>query len=306
MDKQSTVIWLIGQPQLAEYLRFIKNKCVGDSAVSPGQAAAEWRVANDAYYALEKAGVEDIGEAISGEPLEALREAVSALTASHWYEETFSAIPARIVRIDLERTIVSQNHIDPCIAVERVKQLGPRPSEDMLFDFCLPREQSLPPVEVVRLSEGRYRFRSPSIDLRAHDISLLTADAAAGLSRLGPVHSALALPIGFGSNVLSGVSSRGRVVLQNGHNRAYALLAAGHRHAYCVVEDVTCKDELAVAGGGTVNADPEFFFAAARPPLLRDYLDPRFAKTLQTKPIFCEIEVELQIRETNSATESDE
>jgi len=102
--------------------------------------------------------------------------------------------------------------------------------------------------------------------------------------------------IGFGSNFMSGIRSGSRVLLQNGYHRAFALRSLGFTHAYCIVEDVTRKDELKVAADEDVAADPEFYFGARRPPVLKDFFDPRLAKVLPILPMESIIEVEVKVR----------
>lgn len=42
--------------------------------------------------------------------------------------------------------------------------------------------------------------------------------------------------------------------------------------------------------------DPEFYFAAKSPPILRDFLDPRLAKPLLVREMETQVEVEIVIR----------
>jgi hypothetical protein len=94
------------------------------------------------------------------------------------------------------------------------------------------------------------------------------------------------------------VRSGSRVVLQNGYHRAYALRSAGHAHAWCVIEHVTRKDELRLSATEEVLSDPAFYFAAKRPPILRDFFDPRIAEQVLTKRTDCLVEVEITVRST--------
>jgi len=110
----------------------------------------------------------------------------------------------------------------------------------------------------------------------------------------------LARPHGRAPPRPGGIRSGTRILLQNGYHRAYALRSLGFSHAYCIVEDVTRKDELKLTADGDVAADPEFYFASKRPPILRDFFDPRLAKTLSTLPMETQIEVELKVRSSTA------
>ena len=73
------------------------------------------------------------------------------------------------------------------------------------------------------------------------------------------------------------------------------MRSLGFTHAWCVVERVTRKDELRLTANAEVLVDPEFYFAGKRPPVLRDYFDPRIAKPLKVKRMDCIVEVEIKV-----------
>jgi len=74
------------------------------------------------------------------------------------------------------------------------------------------------------------------------------------------------------------------------------MRSAGFTHAWCVVETVTRKDELRLTADEDVIADPEFYFAARRPPLLKDFFDPRLARHFRARRSEFVVEVEISIR----------
>jgi hypothetical protein len=295
------LVWLLGQPHLADYLDFVRAKAVGGAAIAPRRLADEWRAANDYYYELEQsqAGAAD---GLDCRPLPpALRPLARRLRAHSWYREAFGTLPSRIMMVELDRLIVSQTHIELPFADTLSAGLGRSPDHDALFRFCFPLDRPHPPVRVQRLSSDRYLFASTSTDFRGHPLALMNEEQLARLVSFGPVAAALAVPVGFGCNFLSAVRSGGRAVLQNGYHRAYALRALGISHAPCIVTDVTRKDELRVAAGEPVSEDPEFYFAAARPPMLRDYFDPKIRKVLPIVRMETVIEVEVKVRTSNAA-----
>jgi hypothetical protein len=295
------LIWLLGQPQLSDYLDFVRHKVIGGSRLDPRQLVDEWRAANDHYYALEQreAGIAD---AIAAEPIEPeLHELRRDIEANSWFRSSFDNLPFTILKVELDKLVVSQIHVERGVTFALAEKLGPKPSAADLFRLCLPLERALPPVRVERLGGGRYVFSSPSTDFRAHEPQILSPDQAGDIACPGPMFAMLGLPIGFGSNFLSGIRSGSRILLQNGYHRAFALRSIGITHAYCVVEDVTRKDELRLTATADVMHDPEFYFAAKRPPLLKDFFDPRIAKPLRVMAIENRIEVEVTVR-SSSAT----
>lgn len=295
------LVWLLGQPHLADYLDFVKAKAVGGAAIPARRLADEWRAANDYYYDLEQ---KEAGEAdrLECRPLPPeLRPLARKARAHSWFREAFGTLPSRIMMVELDRLIVTQTHIERPFADLLSGGLGAKPDAETLFHLCLPLDRPSPPVRVQRLASDRYLFSSGSTDFRAHAARLLGAEDLKRLVSFGPVSAAFVLPVGFGCNFMSAVRSGGRAVLQNGYHRAYALRALGITHAPCIVTDVTRKDELKVAAGEPVSEDPEFYFAARRPPLLRDYFDPKIRKVLPIVRMETVIEVEVKVRTSNAA-----
>jgi hypothetical protein len=103
--------------------------------------------------------------------------------------------------------------------------------------------------------------------------------------------------VGFGSNFLSVIRSDSRLLLHNGYHRAYALRAAGFTHAPAVIQTVTRRDELALVASQTVVDEPAFYFAAKRPPMIKDFFDPRIGKVLPVRRMEKVIEVSFEYEE---------
>ncbi|MFM9936271.1 MAG: hypothetical protein ACKVOL_08735 [Novosphingobium sp.] len=297
-NETRSMVWLRGQPHLEDYLSFYRKKVVGGDKVDPRALTARWREANDLYHQLEQdeAGIADN---IVCKPLDKrLGGLAERLEANVWFRSSFDNLPYSIELVELDKLVVSQIQIENGFSAAIAARLGPKPTPAQLFRFCLPVERDLAPVKIQRLSANRYQFSSPSSDFRAHDTVLLRNPDLADVRLPGPAAALLGISVGFGSNFLSAVRSGSRVVLQNGYHRAYALRSVGLTHAWCVVEHVTRKDELRLSATEEVLSDPAFYFAAKRPPILRDFFDPRIAEQVLTKPLDCLVEVEITVRST--------
>jgi hypothetical protein len=301
ITESESLVWLLGQPHLQDYLAFVRDKVIGGEAISPRLLADEWREANDLYYELEEkeAGLADGADCLALPP--ELAHLAAALLEDPYFTATFDTLPAEIQLVELSRLVVSQSNIS-CDFSEGLERSIPAPEDpEALFHFCLPRDRREAPVRVRKSGKDRYVFTCPSTDFRVHPAVLLEAGQVASLKPFGPVASILALPVGFGSNFLSVVRSDERLLLQNGYHRAFALLSAGVTHAPAIVQTVTRKDELRLAASEDVCEDPAFYFRAARPPLLRDFLHPRLGKKLRVRPMETAIEIEFKIRSSSGA-----
>ncbi len=286
------LIWLVGQPSLTDYLDFVRKKVVGGG--DPRALVDEWRSANDIYHELSLAEA-GLCERIQCRALpRTLLPAEQAVRGHAWFRRSFSDLPVTFAMVELDKLIVSQTHVErghhDAVAAAMGRDLKRR------FHFCIPLERELPPVRIQRLDDHRWLFSSSSTDLRERAPVLVRGEQLAGLGVDDPVAAMLGLPVGFGSNFMSAVRSGKRIVLQNGYHRAYALRRVGITHAPCIIEEVTRKDELRVGGDEDVNADAEFYFAAPRPPLLKDFFDPRFAKLLAVRRIDTVVQVEIKVR----------
>jgi hypothetical protein len=294
------LVWLLGQPHLSDYLQFVATKVPGGREIDARALTAEWRAANDLYYEIERteAGIADTIECLKLAPK--LRPLARAVEANPWFKSSFDNLPVAVERVELDKLVVSQNHIESTFTGFLGGTLGAAPDEAALFRFCLPLERPAPPVRIQRLSGDRYLFSSPSTDFRAHHPMLLRPDQLGGVTSVGPYAAMVGIMVGFGSNFMSAIRSGSRVLLQNGYHRAFTLRSLGFTHAYCIVEEVTRKDELKLTAEGDVAADPEYYFAAKRPPLLRDFFDPRLARPLMALPMENHVEVELQVRSSTA------
>jgi hypothetical protein len=148
-----------------------------------------------------------------------------------------------------------------------------------------------------RVGPQRFVFWSESTDFRFQEPTLLRPDQVNGLEAFGPVAGVLGLVVGFGSNFLNVIESGGRLLIHNGHHRACALRDLGITHAPCIVQTVTRRDELKIVAARAVTEDPAFYFAAARPPLLKDFFDPKIRKVLRVKEICSMVEVSFEVNE---------
>lgn len=299
-DVNARLIWLLGIPTLDDYLSFVKRRVIGGDKIPPRALVDEWRVANDLMYEIEQ---KEAGEAdrVQTKPLgKELEKLAAELSETAHFKAMFDTMPARIEMVELDRLIVCQTEIADVYSEEIGTSLGRNPSLEALFRFCMSLDRVLPPVQVKRISSELYHFVSPATDLRAHDVALLRPSDLTSVNSVGPVAAALGLIVGFTPNFLSAIRSDKRLLLHNGYHRAYALRSLGITHAPCVVETVTRTNELDIIANSNVSSDPAFYFRAARPPLLRDFFNPKLRKELIVRQMETIVEVKFTMTELTS------
>ncbi len=277
-------------------MRFFRSRVIGGEAASPRALANDWKRANDIYFELltQEAG---IAERIDDRALPAdLHEIAGNLSSQKWFTEAYDSVATEIRWVELAKLVVSQGSIGLDHSDALRLQLEPAASASDLFDFCLSSTSPTAPVSMVSLPGDRFIFTSQSTDLRFHDIRRMTAAHAAAIVSFGPVITGLVLPVGYGANLLSGIGSDKRIVLQNGYHRAFSMLAHGITHAPMVVERVTCLDELNLVGSDDVTDDPAHYFRSPRPPLLKDFLNPSLTREVMVYPLETRVEMEIKVR----------
>jgi hypothetical protein len=296
---QQEELWLLGQPPLQKYLDFAEDLGIKGITENRATLVDEWRAANDYYDELEKleAGIADMIECHPLDPI--LAPLVAELVAEPHYRRTFDSLPTKIVMVELDRMVLCQNHVTRSFVDDLKLRLGPKPDLQTLFRFCLPLEKPSAPMQIREAGSKRYIFRSDSTDFRFHEAVLLRPEQLQDYEPSGSIAGIVGLVVGFSSNFLNAIcdDDSGRLVLNNGYHRACALRELGITHAPCIVQTVTRRDELDIVAKQIVAADPGYFFNAPRPPLLKDFFDPKIRKVLQIKKVIRAIEVNYEIRD---------
>jgi hypothetical protein len=291
------IAWLVGQPALGDYLDFVRTQTIGGHDVPQRQLVDEWRVANDYYRELEtnEAGIAD--RVKIGELPVAMRAAAIELQENPQFQQSFDLVPTDIKMVELEKLIVSQLHIDVTHSRGLETALGPDAEPEALFRYCQRIGNGAPEINVQKRGRNAFTFTSASSDFRFHNPVVLSWQEMQAPEKIRPNAMVLGMMVGFSSNFLSAIESDGRVVLYNGHHRAYALRALGYTHAPCILQHVTRRDELNVVASGDIVDEPALYFRAARPPLLKDFFDSRIRKVFDMKRVMRAVEIEFKVRE---------
>jgi len=290
-------MWLLGQPPLSRLLEFVGDTCIDADKVDRAALTAEWSAANDYYMELEKtqAGIATQGTHRELDPQFATL-AAQVKTHPH-FRRVFNTLPTSFGMVELDSLIVYQKHVTRNFVEARMARLGATPDAEALGRVCFPLGEPEAPVQIQTIGSRRYVFRSISTDFRYLEPTLLRSDQIAGYDSMGAVSGVVGLVVGFGSNFLNAVQVGKRVLLNNGYHRAVALRALGITHAPCIIQTASRVDELQISVRSRVAEDPEFFFESARPPLLRDFFDPRIYKMLPVRQRTRHIEVSFEVKE---------
>lgn len=289
--------WLLGQPPLNDYLEFVEEMSVGGADIPRATLLDEWRAANDYYGELEstEAGIADEVEILDLNP--AMCPLAQEVMSDARFRRSFDTLPTRFAMVELDRLLVGH----PYVSVHHTERLKTRldrsPTPEELFRFCLPLDRAEAPVQVRKTGPRTFRFWSPSSDFRFQEPALLKPDQIDGFDPYGAVSGIVGLLVGYGSNFLTVIESDNRLLLHNGHHRAHALRELGFTHAPCIVQTASRWDELKLVAARAIQEDLAFYFRAARPPLLKDFFDPKIRKVIPVKKIASVVELTFEVNE---------
>lgn len=292
-------LWLLGQPPLKDYFHFVEDQGVShqglDGAAAARAARDEWQAANAYYQELERteAGAANLAQRLE---LDASMAGLAAELRSHpRFRRSYDSLPTAIEMVALDHLMVFQHHVSRNFVDSLQGRIGRSPDPAALFGFCLPLGEREAPVEIRRVGSRRYAFRCQSTDFRYLESKLLRPEQLVGCEPAGPLAGVVALMVGFGPNFLSAIATGKRLLLNNGYHRACALRAAGLTHAPCIVQTAGSVDELELVAKTEITDDPQFYFESARPPLLKDFFNPRIRKLVPVRRRTRVIEVNFDI-----------
>lgn len=274
-------VFLKGRPPMGEYLMFVRLNTLGGEAVDLSALSDEWRLANDHVQRLEltESGLAE-GPLTEAVPVD-LEAAKAEFISNPVIRQAFGFVPSEVRYVEVDRLVVHQKLIN-LDHVRRIQaRLGSSPSDRDIFKECLPTDGDDVQLLGRQVANNAWVFVSPSNDLRLLETTMLRPDQIHEHEWTGFPASIVAFPFGFGTNVLTAIEVGKRLVLNNGSHRAYALRDMGISKVPCLIQRVSRRDELEVVANEQVAKNADYYLAAPRPPLLKDYFDPQLRKIVR-------------------------
>lgn len=273
-------IYLIGRPTLRAFLSFVRHRSPNGRRADVGALVDEWRAAASHITKLEKSEAA-CADNPAIQPLPSQLEPLQQqFMRNPLVQQGFNTVPTQIGVVELDRLVVYQHHIDLSYVRLLKEKLGPTPNEEEIFRLCLPPEAPRPPVKWARTRRDTYVFTSPSNDLRFLGAMPLAPENVNDQPPVGSLVGVVGVAVGFGSNFLSIISAYDRLILHNGSHRAYTLRELGITHAPCIIQHVYSREELNLIASTAVAERPDVFVKQPRPPMLKDYFEPKLRKVV--------------------------
>jgi hypothetical protein len=274
-------VFLSGRPPIPEFLNFIKTMAVDGRDIDQNVLVSEWRSANDRVRDLEQTegGVADNpGVSETDQSAKPLLDGVLAQPAA---QKAFGIVPSQWLTVELDRLVVYQKFIN-LRYVEELKAEAPNPLGAIdLARFSAGLGLAKAEVQISQSAPNAFAFTSMSEDLRFLDITLLNPSQVSGYVSQGTTIAMVAIAVGYGPNFITALKIGNRLVLHNGSHRAFALRDLGVTHVPCLVQNVSREDELELVGVPDLKTFADRYLKNPRPPLLKDYFDPRLRKVVR-------------------------
>lgn len=296
-------VFLVGRPPIGNYLDFVQSLAVNGHATDRGELTEEWRKANDHVRTLEttEVGIAD------NPPIRDLPPDLAPLAAELLrdpiFQQAYRFVPVRIGLVDLDHLVVFQKHINLRYVEELKARLGSEPTAASVFRLALSVDRTEPPVRRMQGPGRMFSFLCPSSDLRFLEPALLEPSQVQGFITTGRPSGIIGLAVGYGSNYLNALQVDGRLVLNNGSHRAYALRDLGVTEVPCVVQSVSSRDELDLVASRDFQRAPDRYLKTPRPPVLRDYFDPKLRKIVPVQRTTRLVRVQIAVEQVDLPAE---
>ncbi len=289
-------LYLLGVNRLAQFIDFVQHRTVGGNQLDEADIADQWRGAADRYIDLQI-------QAPPAPPMPQILELapqtqahVDALVKVPQFQRVFSSVPIAFGLVELDALIVYQHSITLSTVKAICSGLPKTVTSKALAATCLPLDVTKADFQTQRLTKREFIFHSNSHDMRFLGAQLVDPALIPNLVAEGFTSAVIALSVGFSSNVLNVVRYQNRMVLNNGYHRAYALRSLGVTHVPCVIQVCRHWEDVGLAGSSEMSQNSDLYFSSQRPPLFRDYFDPkltsRYATMRQRRQIQLKIEVD--------------
>jgi hypothetical protein len=276
--------YLLGTPPVHECMEFLTTRSLEARGARQATLAQEWHIASERIRELEAAegGCADNAELISLP--DRMAEMAKCELEDPWVQRSLSMLPHRWALVDLDQLIVHQRSVDLSYIGKLEAEFPSGATQEDLFRFAAGHLREAPQVRVTRSSENVFTFSSPSADLRLLDMALLDPVEVQVTSATGRPTHIVGVFVGFGVNCICALRIQQRLILINGTHHACMLRRRGGGRVPCLVREVFGDDDLDLIGAIDVKRNLPSYVRSRRPPLLRDFFDPKIRKIIPVAP----------------------
>jgi hypothetical protein len=274
---------LYGASAKAEVINYVRTECIPAEHDSLPQIISDWEEATTSFSEIVRTETGE-AETIDVQDISSQNKSqVQRIEQDFLFKQSFSLLPYEFKLVEIDRLIASQRAVN-LDYVELLKQrVNGKPSVSQLIDFCLsPQTKVKLPAEQM-IAQNAYSYTSDSLDFRflGGFRKPLSQDDIRACTAGGYPLAAVVLLVGLGAGSMNALSYKNRIVLNNGFHRAFALRSLGVTHIPLVVQRVT-NPELEFPSV-VANLPREYLLEAARPALVKDFMNVKLIRKLKVK-----------------------
>ncbi len=278
-DGLDPTLVLRGLFPLPKFIRFVRERCRPRS-FDEAALMDEWREAKAVALRLtddEAGSADDIDVCPLSDEMKPLAEQTLRRPSM---QRLTSLVPRSWCMVEIDRLIIFQESLNLRHVDQLRASLAPVPSTQDVIDLvaCI-GSRSHPAVRFSQSDSG-YTFLSESNDLRFLDVVTVEPSAIQNYDPFGSALHAIVIYLGFSDNAISATRVGNRIILTNGSHRVYLLRELGFRYVPCLLTDATDGDASDFLLPADVKQDRQFYLHAPRPPLFKDYLNPRLTRVV--------------------------
>lgn len=267
----------------------------GPDGPTAAEVADAWRAAQPRWQELERTEA-GAAEQPQVRPMPAsVRAHLERLTADAAVQATFDTVPVAFGMVAADCLVASQCTITQA-SVDGIG--GARPARGALAwatRLCLPAGAPTGGARLVYRDEDEFVFEGDGHDMRYLGSQILDATATRLPQLRGHAQAVLALGVGASTNLVNAVRWKNRIVLNNGHHRVHALRRLGFTHVPCLIQPCASFDDVRQAATSDVVDHADLYFDAPRPPLMRDFDDPRLTKAWRLPRLRRQVTVRIEV-----------
>jgi hypothetical protein len=264
---------------LPRFIRFVRERCLPRS-FDEAALMVEWREARAVACRIieDEAGSADgIDVRELSEEMKPLAEHVLRRPSMHRF---ISLVPRRWCMVEIDRLVVFQDSINLRHVDQLKASLPSVPSAQDVIDLASCSGGHAHPAVRSSQSDSGYTFSSQSNDLRFLDVVTVEPAAIQNYDPFGAASHAIVIYLGFSDNLISATRSGKRIILTNGSHRVYVLRQLGFRYVPCLLTDASDGDAADFLLPADIKQDRTFYLHAPRPPMFKDYVDPRLTRVV--------------------------
>lgn len=276
-DGFDPILVMRGLFPLPKFIRFVRERCPPRS-FDEAALMAEWREARAAALRI----IDDEAGSVDSVDVRALSEEMKPLAEQVLRQPSIrrltSLVPRSWCMVEIDRLVVFQDSINLRHVDQLRASIASVPSAQDIIDLASCSGGRSHPAVRSSQSDGGYTFSSESSDLRFLDVATVEPAAIQNYDPFGSASHAIVIYLGFSDNVISATRSGKRIILMNGSHRVYMLRELGFRYVPCLLTDASDGDASDFLLPADIKQDRQFYLHAPRPPLFKDYFDPRLTR----------------------------